>query len=303
MSALRRLASDADANVRVAALNGLRRVSPGTDDELYRAALAAEHPDLVRTAASLLEGRAPTDETVTALWAALERFSERGRETERDARLAVLDRLREFGDVSDSTRLAPYLTSYDAALAEGAATLLSAWTGRAQTAAPSPPARSPELEPTAERLRRLDGAHVELDMARGGTIRISLRVLSAPTNAIRFAHLVESGALNGRTLHRVVPGFVVQGGSWGANEYAGEPAYTRDEVGLSAHWRGTVGLSTRGRDTGDGQLFVNLVDNVRLDHDYTIFGEVVAGMDVVDAIMEGDEIAEARLIPRSGIPD
>jgi cyclophilin family peptidyl-prolyl cis-trans isomerase len=52
-----------------------------------------------------------------------------------------------------------------------------------------------------------------------------------------------------------------------------------------------VGLSTRGRDTGDAQIFINLVDNVRLDHNYTIFGEVVNGMDVVDGILEGAEIA------------
>jgi cyclophilin family peptidyl-prolyl cis-trans isomerase len=52
-----------------------------------------------------------------------------------------------------------------------------------------------------------------------------------------------------------------------------------------------VGLSTRGRDTGDAQIFINLVDNVRLDHNYTIFGVVVNGMDVVDGILEGAEIA------------
>jgi cyclophilin family peptidyl-prolyl cis-trans isomerase len=51
-----------------------------------------------------------------------------------------------------------------------------------------------------------------------------------------------------------------------------------------------VGISTRGRDTGDAQIFVNLVDNVRLDHNYTIFAEVSAGMDVVDAVLEGSTI-------------
>ena len=87
----------------------------------------------------------------------------------------------------------------------------------------------------------------------------------------------------------MVPFFVVQGGSPLANEYVGDGPFTRDEVGLENR-RGTVGVSTRGRDTGDGQIFVNTVDNVRLDHDYTVFAEVVRGMDVVDRMQEGARI-------------
>ena len=60
-----------------------------------------------------------------------------------------------------------------------------------------------------------------------------------------------------------------------------------------------MGISTRGRDTGDGQIYINLVDNLRLNHDYTVIGGVVAGMEVVDAVMEGDVIerAEVRIEP------
>lgn len=56
-----------------------------------------------------------------------------------------------------------------------------------------------------------------------------------------------------------------------------------------------MGLSTRGRDTGDGQIFVNLVDNVRLDHDYTVFGVVRTGMDVVDEVLAGDVIGRVEI--------
>ena len=62
--------------------------------------------------------------------------------------------------------------------------------------------------------------------------------------------------------------------------------------------RGTLGISTRGRDTGDGQLFFNLVDNIRLDHDYTVFAEVTQGIEVVDGILEGDRIAKIEVIAR-----
>jgi cyclophilin family peptidyl-prolyl cis-trans isomerase len=134
----------------------------------------------------------------------------------------------------------------------------------------------------------MERATLVLHMLQGGDVEIRLWPWVAPTNAFRLYEMVRTHALDGLTFHRVVPNFVVQGGSPGANEYAGHGAFTRDEVGLPVQWRGTVGVSTRGRDTGDGQIYVNLVDNVRLDHDYTILGEVVSGMDVVDVILEGD---------------
>ena len=105
----------------------------------------------------------------------------------------------------------------------------------------------------------------------------------------RFLKLVNVDRYyEGLTIHRIAPNFVIQGGSPGANEYAGHKDYMRDEIGLK-NTRGTVGLSTRGRNTADAQFFINLVDNRRLDGDYTVFGHVLAAdMPVVDRIQEGD---------------
>ena len=105
----------------------------------------------------------------------------------------------------------------------------------------------------------------------------------------RFALLATSGAYNGKTFHRIVPNFVVQGGSPGANEYAGaSQRFMRDEVGPAArHIRGAVGISTRGDDTGDGQIFIDLVDVPRLDRHYTVFAYVTSGMELVDRLLEG----------------
>ena len=118
-------------------------------------------------------------------------------------------------------------------------------------------------------------------------------------HAARFERLAASGYFDGLTFHRVVTNYVLQGGSPGANEYTGDAAYTRDELGLVSHWRGTVATSTRGRDTGDGQIFINLADNLHLDHDYTVFGEVVRGMDVTDLVAEGDVITRATVVRQS----
>ena len=72
----------------------------------------------------------------------------------------------------------------------------------------------------------------------------------------------------------------------------------RDELGIIPHARGTIGMSTGEHDTGDGQWFFNLRDNLRLNRDYTVFAEVTQGIDVVDGILEGDRIAKIEVIAR-----
>jgi cyclophilin family peptidyl-prolyl cis-trans isomerase len=132
-------------------------------------------------------------------------------------------------------------------------------------------------------------------MAGGGTFELRLLPDEAPMTAQHIANLARDGYYNGLTFHRVVPNFVIQGGSPGANEYAGQGPFMRDEVGLVSHRRSTVGISTRGRHTGDAQIFINLVDLPRLDHTYTVFAEVVSGMDVVDGILEGAVISRVDI--------
>jgi peptidyl-prolyl cis-trans isomerase B (cyclophilin B) len=174
------------------------------------------------------------------------------------------------------------------------AEIMTEWTGEFRTPESAPLQRQPL--PPAEDVQRLAATRVVLEMARGGEIEIRLLPNEAPIHAARFERLAAEGYFDGLTFHRVLSNFVIQGGSPGANEYVGASAYTRDEVGLVSHWRGTVGTSTRGRDTGDAQIFINLVDNLRLDHEYTVFGEVVRGMDVVDRVAEGDSITRVRIV-------
>jgi cyclophilin family peptidyl-prolyl cis-trans isomerase len=132
-------------------------------------------------------------------------------------------------------------------------------------------------------------------MENGGRIDISPNPL-APLTRHRFLAAVRAGYYDGLTFHRVVPNFVIQGGSPGANEYCGDCPFMRDELG-GMHIRGSVGISTRGPDTGDAQIFFNLIDNARLDYDYTAFAQVCSGMAVVDAIHEGDRIQRVEVLP------
>jgi cyclophilin family peptidyl-prolyl cis-trans isomerase len=137
---------------------------------------------------------------------------------------------------------------------------------------------------------------LRVTMATGGTFTIRLDVLESPATAARVVRLANAGYYNGLTWHRMVPNFVIQGGSPDENEYVGDASFMRDEIDMRPHHRGTVGISTRGHDTGDAQLFVNLVDNPRLEHSSPLFGIVVSGMDVVDDILEGDVIRRIEVV-------
>jgi cyclophilin family peptidyl-prolyl cis-trans isomerase len=135
---------------------------------------------------------------------------------------------------------------------------------------------------------------VELDNGRRFQIMFNRDL--APLAYARFARLARAHYYDGLTFHRIVPNFVIQGGSPGANEYVGDGPFMRDELGGS-HRRGTVGISTRGRDTGDAQIFINLVDNPRLDFEYTVFASVPdAQMEIVDAIQEGTRIVRINFV-------
>jgi cyclophilin family peptidyl-prolyl cis-trans isomerase/HEAT repeat protein len=290
---LETLAEDDNPNVRTAAIQGLFRLQRHEADPIFLDQLAQDDPQLLLTAADLLAGTPEPRASVAPLLEALHRISASGRETARDPRMAILDRLSEAAGPETANELERYLSDYDPLVAHRVAALLTEWTGQVTQASPGPAQRLPV--PSPAEIDALARSQITLEMEGGGEIRIRLFAHLAPTNAARFTRLARSGYFDGLTFHRVVSNFVLQGGSPGANEMYGDGPYTRDEIGLQPNWRGTVGLSTRGRDTGDGQIFINLVDNLRLDHNYTIFGEVVEGMDVADQVVEGQVIRKATV--------
>ncbi|MXW08280.1 MAG: hypothetical protein F4X47_05360 [Gammaproteobacteria bacterium] len=292
--ALLALAGDEHWNVREAAIAGLAPLVGHDADSVYLDALGAGDPQLVLTAARSLAG-SPHPDVLPAVFAALERMSADRRETHRDVRLELLQRIRELGSLDDLDRVQPYMEDYDPVVALVAEYLRNDWTGSdLRWARPSPPERAPM--PTFEEMREMAASRAVIRMAGGGEIVLELLPFESPANTARFVRLAREGYFDGLTFHRVVPNFVIQGGSPGANEYHGDGPYTRDELTLRSHVRGTVGISTRGRDTGDGQIFVNLVDNPRLDHNYTIIARVVEGMEVVDGVLEGAVMAEVSVL-------
>jgi len=132
-----------------------------------------------------------------------------------------------------------------------------------------------------------------------GAIEIELAVLDAPLTTRNFVTLARAGFYNGVAIHRVVPDFVVQAGdSRGDGE--GGPGHTiRDEINQRPFLRGTVGMALDWEDTGGSQFFITHSPQPHLDGRYTVFGQVVSGMDVVDRIVPWDVVQAVRI--RDGI--
>ena len=290
------IAEDRDDNVREAAIRGLVGVQGRAVDAVVIRELQRPDYQLVMTAANLLEGTTKVDDAMPALLASLRRITAEKKETSRDVRLALLTRIAALGGAAQVVALEPYLADFDSVVARRAADVLAGWTGRTWTPAPAP---LPHPAVPWDAVRRLRGKRLRVTMsptAGGGVFEIALDPDRAPATVWRVAERARTGYYDGLTFHRVVPNFVIQGGSPNANEYGGDALYLRDELGPVAHERGTVGISTRGRDTGDAQLFVNLVDNPRLDFEYTVWGWVVSGLDVVDAILQGDVMDRVEVV-------
>jgi cyclophilin family peptidyl-prolyl cis-trans isomerase len=297
-AALRALARDASDNVKEAAIDGLSHVAGHSADDVYLMALSARGYQTVRAAARALAGSSRKSDVLLATLATAARIRADSSETSRDTRLALLERVNETADAAHALAIADLASDFDCRVAQAAATIAARF-GPTSGMAPKCTRLPVRLPPDAVRLALGDEARVRVvlaDSSGGGSFTVRLRGDIAPIMAARILELVRARYYDGLTWQRVEPDFVIQGGSPRENEYVGNPRFIRDELGTVPHVRGTVGMSTRGHDTGDGQWFVNLRDNRRLDPEYTLFGEVVDGITVVDGVMEGDVIARIEIL-------
>ena len=126
-----------------------------------------------------------------------------------------------------------------------------------------------------------------------GNIKIELMQRESPITVKNFLSYVEAGYYSGTILHRVIPGFMVQGGGFTSDmkvKKTGQPIKNEASNGLKND-RGTIAMArTSAPDSATSQFFINLVNNDNLNrplpdgHGYAVFGKVIAGMDVVDKI-------------------
>jgi len=133
-----------------------------------------------------------------------------------------------------------------------------------------------------------------------GEMEVEFYEKDAPNTVANFVKLSKDGFYNGLTFHRVIPNFVIQGGCPNGTG-AGGPGYKIDcelDGDNQFHDRGVLSMAHAGRNTGGSQFFVcHSRDNTaHLDRNHTCFGKVVAGLDVIDDIREGDKIERIDIV-------
>ena len=168
-------------------------------------------------------------------------------------------------------------------------------------AAPAPaPAPMPSIVAPPE-VAAQGANHLFLDLSNGGTVEILLRPDLAPHHVERIQTLVRRGFYDGLTFHRVVPGFMAQGGDpKGTGEGGSDLPDLKAEFTSVPFLRGTFGAARSGeKDSANSQFFIMFVPNASLDNNYTVMGRVVQGMDVVDRIAPGEPPAEPTKIVRA----
>jgi cyclophilin family peptidyl-prolyl cis-trans isomerase len=129
-----------------------------------------------------------------------------------------------------------------------------------------------------------------------GVIKYKFYSKDAPKTAARMAELIQQGFYNGLSFHRVVPGFVIQGGDPLGNGTGGSGQKLAAEFNERRHIEGTVAMA-RAQDpnSADSQFYISLGRHPHLDRSYTVFGQVTEGMDVVKKIAIGDRMVSVKI--------
>jgi cyclophilin family peptidyl-prolyl cis-trans isomerase len=174
------------------------------------------------------------------------------------------------------------------------------------TATTAPVAKQPEPAPAPQEKPMSEYQNKVVDLKTSkGTISIRFFPEVAPNHVRNFIDLSEQGFYNGVRFHRVVPGFVIQGGdpntksgdrsTWGTG---GSGRNVKAEFNSIHHGRGILSMARSGHpDSASSQFFIVVDDAGFLDNQYTVFGQVTSGMDVVDAIVAAPKNGESPIDP------
>jgi cyclophilin family peptidyl-prolyl cis-trans isomerase/HEAT repeat protein len=298
---LTRMLDDSDQRVIAAVLTALVKIGAPNAGDILLDHLKADDP-VVRAASASGIGELRLPAGAQALPAA---YQFGLRDATYVARAAAIEAFSKYGISVARSLLDAALADKDWAVRVRAAALLKQ--GEPSSDAndrirPAPTRMAPESYRAANLTNPAVSTQAFLDTDRG-TIQIELAVLDAPLTVDNFIALARRGFFNGLTFHRVVPDFVVQGGD-PRGDGEGGPGYTmRNEISELPYLRGTVGIALDWADTGGSQFFITHSPQPHLDAKYTVFGRVIAGMDVVDKIQQGDVIRRVRVWDGQQVPD
>jgi cyclophilin family peptidyl-prolyl cis-trans isomerase/HEAT repeat protein len=293
--------ADPDGRVVAQALGALQRIVPPADTTLIpRARELLGHPDpAVRSVAADLLARHPEVADVDRL---VQAYARAAVDPFDDARLSAVSALGAIARASADGRLAvasgfvakvPRADDYlvRRLAAERLPDAAEAW------GPPAPIATGRTVEDyrdVARRyilppLRNQPPPQVTIETDRGSLV-VQLVPLDAPLTVAAFLGLVDRRYFDGSRWHRVVPNFVVQDGDPRGDGWGGPAFVLRDELNPNRYDVGTMGMALSGPDTGGSQFFITHSPQPHLDGTYTVFGQVMSGLDVLWAVAQGDRI-------------
>jgi cyclophilin family peptidyl-prolyl cis-trans isomerase/HEAT repeat protein len=302
---LKMLIQDTDSAVRLAALESLAKHSLETAD-IFLPLLQDKDFAIRATAADAL-GKTKDPRYLPALLKAYEHSTD---PTEIEGRVALLDVLSEFqtSDVIPLFERALLDPEYSIRrhAVDGIKKLIGAQYYR--NGAVKDPEEYLYLRGKVSKARQEQyprdfgesqpESEILLKLTKGDVV-VRFLGADAPIHVSHFTKLMRQDFYNGLRIHRVVPNFVIQGGDPRGDGWGGGGEVLHDQFNLREFKRGMVGMPTAGKDTGGSQFFITHSRQPHLDGNYTIFGEVISGMDVVDRTEVGDEIVSVTLRPRT----
>lgn len=156
-----------------------------------------------------------------------------------------------------------------------------------------------EEESTLEQIELSDSIQVAIDIAEYGTITLELDGITAPITVENFVNLASNGFYDGLTFHRIITGFMMQGGcplgtGTGGSDTTIKGEFSSNGVENSiSHVRGSVSMARlQLADSASSQFFIVHEDSTFLDGDYATFGHVISGMEIVDTICENTYVED-----------
>ncbi|HEX3249810.1 MAG TPA: peptidylprolyl isomerase [Pyrinomonadaceae bacterium] len=249
------------------------------------------------TAADLLGDLPPSDENTRALAAA---WPQAANDTLNDAALSILDALGKQKSAAANDQVKEALKSGDHLVRRRAVAVLKAnGAGDFSSQIGTVHTRN-TLADYNRALARIGKTVRAVVTTSKGSFTIELLPEAAPLTVDNFVQLAQRDYFRNVTIHRVVPNFVIQDGDPRGDGNGGPGYQIRCEINQVPYDRAAVGMALSGKDTGGSQWFVTHSPQPHLDGGYTVFGRVVAGMDVVDKIVRGDVIQSVTIRQGAG---
>ena len=163
---------------------------------------------------------------------------------------------------------------------------------KAAKAAPAEPAK--EITP--------DNAAAIIEMAKGGRIVLEFYPKDAPNTVDNFIKLTKKGFYDGLKFHRVIPGFVAQGGDPLGNGTGGPGYKIKAEFNSQKHLLGTLSMArSQDPDSAGSQFYICLAAQPHLDGEYTVFGQVIEGIELVTGIQKGDVMKKVTIVDKATV--